>query len=150
MATVLLERIGRGLYPVDGVAEEEVRQLPAHVELRADVVQPTRRSLPQLRLYWAVLQLVAERMNNAGRAPIDKRTLHQWVKLKCGYVDDIVLRTGEIVEVPGSVALDRMDQDEFNRFFEKAMAAITAALTQVGRAELAAQAEALLDRGELE
>ena len=146
---VLLERIGRGLYPVDGVAEEELSSLPAHVELRADVVQPTRRSLPQLRLYWAVLQLVADRMNNEGGRPIDKRTLHQWVKLKCGYVDDIVLRTGEIIEVPGSVALDRMDQDEFNRFFEKSVAAVCAALTQDGREDLVAQAEALLDQGEL-
>lgn len=145
---VLVERIGRGLYPVDGLAEEDVYRLPDHVELRADVVQPRQRSLPQLRLYWAILQLVADQMSDDGRnRPVDKDALHQWVKLRCGLIDDVVLRSGEIIEVPRSVALEKMEEAEFNSFFDRAMSAICAGLSKLGRDDLVAEAEAMLDRG---
>lgn len=142
---VLLERIGRGLYPVDGVAEDEVYRLPAHEELRADLRRPTNRSLRQLRLYWAVLQLVGEGMS----PPLAKEPLHQWVKLKCGELVGVPdRRTGEVTEVPGSIALDGMDEADFNAFFDNAITVICEGLTGLGRDELLAQARGMLDRGE--
>jgi hypothetical protein len=144
MISLLVERIGRGLYPVDGVAEEEVYHLPAHVELRAHVVQPQARSIKALRLYWAVLQFVGERMAR----PTPKEALHQFVKLRANIIIDVVMLNGEIIEVPDSIALDRMEDDRFKKFFDQALIVICRDLTELAPQELLAQAHQLLDRQE--
>jgi hypothetical protein len=141
MVQLVVKRVGRGLYPADGLAETEVYTLPANIDLRAEVANP-RRSVPQLRLYWAILQLVAENMDK----PTNRNILHQWVKLRCGVVDDLVLRSGEIIELPGSIAIDQMDETAFNSFFDQALTHITAGLTNLAREDLIAEAERMLDR----
>lgn len=115
MATALiLKRYGPALYAADGLAEADLRELPANVELKATLTRP--RSLPQHRLYFAMLQKVCDNLER----PVSRETLHEWIKLRCGVVELVPLKSGEVEEVAGSVAFDQMDQIAFNAFFERA------------------------------
>lgn len=103
-----------------------------------------RRSVASLRLYWAMLKLVCDNLDQ----PLRPDTLHAWIKLKLGYVEQIKLRTGEIIEVPGSVAFDKMDAATFRGFFDAAKALITdQIIPQLDSAKLEKEAHAMLGMG---
>jgi hypothetical protein len=112
--TLLLKRFGPALYAADGLAEADVRSLPTDKPLKA--VLTRSRSRPQLRLYFAMLQLVVENLEQ----PISRDVLHEWVKIRCGIVEPVKLKSGAVEMVPGSVAFEAMDQTQFNAFFEHA------------------------------
>lgn len=112
---ILMQRRGGFLMPCSPMDAEMVEAFPSGKPLRVRITQP--RSLPQHRLYWSMLQKVCENLEQ----PITTETLHQWIKLRCGVIEPIILRTGEIQEVPGSIAFDQMDQVSFNAFFQRAV-----------------------------
>lgn len=112
---ILVQRRGEFLVPCGPTDGERLRDLPAGKALRIEVRQP-RRSNPQLRLYWAMLGLVVENLQE----PIPVETLHAWIKLRLGYTSEIKLRSGEVVEVPGSIAFDKMDHAAFTAFMQQA------------------------------
>lgn len=97
--------------PIDG---ERLDAFPTGKKLRVAVTQP--RSVPQLRLYWSMLHLVADNMSTE----ITSEALHEWIKMRCGVSVAIPLRNGQTDHVPGSIAFDKMDQDQFGRFFDRA------------------------------
>jgi hypothetical protein len=83
--------------------------------LRARFAQD--RSKPHLRLYWAIMHMVAK--NN------EKWTTAEnvdWaVKTGLGYIESIAMLNGGVQIRPKSIALNEMDQAEFNVFFTNAM-----------------------------
>lgn len=93
---------------------EMIRQFPAGERIRVDL--RTGRIPDRLRFYWAFLKKIIEATNCA---PHDK-ALHQMVKLRTGYTDDIIMG-GYIVKVPASIAFENMDESTFGKFLEDAV-----------------------------
>ncbi len=114
-APILVQRRGEFLVPHAPADGERIRELPLGKPLRIEVRQ-ARRSNPQLRLYWSMLGLVAENLDQ----PVMPDALHQWLKMRLGHVSEIKLRSGEIVQVPASVAFDKMDHATFTGYFQAA------------------------------
>lgn len=84
-----------------------------------DLVKRSKRSLPQLRLYWSMLNRVVKA---TGKWPTAEH-LHEAVKLTLGYCREVAnLRTGEVTLVADSAAFDAMDPDQFRVFFDDAAA----------------------------
>ncbi len=114
-APILVQRRGEFLIPHAPTDGERIRELPLGKPLKVVVSQP-RRSNPQLRLYWSMLGLVAENLDQ----PVTPDALHQWLKMRLGHVSEITLRSGEIVQVPASVAFDKMEHAAFTAYFQAA------------------------------
>ena len=97
--------------PHSELDEEAIRALPTEFE----IVPKLKRSSPQLRLYWALMQTMTENLDQ----PISKETLSQWFKMRCGLTEEIKLRNGDILTFPSSVAFSNLPQDQFNEYFRK-------------------------------
>jgi hypothetical protein len=83
-----------------------------------EIVPVSQRSNKQLRTYWKALGLVVKA---TGRWPSAEK-LHRDIKMTLGYREQAVnMVTGEITLVPDSVALDKMEHEEFCNFMNKAM-----------------------------
>ncbi len=99
-------------------ADDEARALMAKMKKNGDVLVTTwrPRSLPQMRLYWSVLEYVAQatEWENAER-------LHVALKVKLGKYDLCQLANGKMVPVVHSAAFDEMPQAEFQDYFDKAL-----------------------------
>ena len=136
---IFMVRRGTFLMPESPIDGDLIEQYPAMKRLRVSLTQP--RSVPHLRLYFAVLKLVAANMETT----VTPEALHEWVKVKCGVSVMIPLRSGAVDVVPGSIAFDKMDQDQFNRFFDSAMGLIVEHLIPgLSRRALEAEARAML------
>lgn len=111
----MVEKAARGLRPLTAYDAEVVFSDP--VGTTYDLVKRSRRSNPQLRLYWVMLDRVVKA---TGKWP-NSAKLSRDIKLTLGYVEPAVnLRTGEMSLSPDSIALDAMEPDEFKVFFDKA------------------------------
>ncbi|KQY78613.1 hypothetical protein ASD52_01835 [Ensifer sp. Root142] len=83
-----------------------------------ELVPVSQRSNKQLRTYWKALGLVVK-VTGKWASP---ENLHRDIKMTLGYREQTInLRTGEITLVPDSIALDKMDHDEFCAFMNQAM-----------------------------
>lgn len=109
---ILMERRMNGLAPVSLLDSQSLERFPFGKALECRIKRG--RSNPQLRLYWGLLRKVADNLDQ----DVTEDDLHEWLKLKLGYVRPVRQRNGEIVEVAASIALDRMPQDQFNRYFD--------------------------------
>lgn len=111
---ILMMRRGSFLVPCAPLDGNRLEQFPANKALNVRITQP--RSSPQNRLYWSMLNLVCDNLDQ----PIEPEALHEWVKVRCGVTATIPLRNGKWDIVPGSIAFENMPQDEFQRFFDRA------------------------------
>jgi hypothetical protein len=122
--------------PIDG---ELIEAFPAGKPLRLSITQP--RSIPQMRLYWSMLRLVADNLDST----VTTEALHNWIKMRCGVSAAIPLRNGETDYVPGSIAFDKMDQDQFQAFMDRALDLIVGHLIPgLAKPTLEAEARAML------
>lgn len=135
---LLMLRRGDMLVPVAPLDSDRVRELPAGKPLKIVATQP--RSVPQHRLYWAMLQLVHDNLDNA--PPIE--VLHEVVKVRLGYTITVPTKSGPVT-IPGSIAFDAMDQAEFRGFLEafKTMVA-KEIIPGIGKASFEREAKAIL------
>lgn len=91
---------------LDGIAENEL----VRVEIREF------RNIPRHRAYWAMLhEMVA-----GTECALSPERLHEVIKLETGVVDLIRLPNGMTVAIPGSIAFDKMSEEEFVAFFKAA------------------------------
>lgn len=111
---ILMVRRGSFLAPLAPADSAALEKLPAGKRLKVKVTQP--RSLLQHRLYFTMLDLVADNLDQ----DVTGDHLHEWMKLKVGCCKPVKQRNGEIVWVPGSIAFEKMGQPEFQAFFDKA------------------------------
>lgn len=109
---ILMFRRGTFLMPVSPADCAYVQDYPAGKQLRVRITQP--RNVKANRLYWAMLQLVRDNLDN----PPSIESLHAAVKMRLGYTVPIKTRLG-IIEVPGSIAFDKMDEATFRDFLER-------------------------------
>lgn len=79
------------------------------------------RNVARHRLYWAILHEVIEATDCA----LSPERLHELVKLKTGLVEIVSLPDGTVYALPGSISFDRISEDEFVAFLEKAVEFLT-------------------------
>lgn len=115
-APLVLRRTERGLEPRSRLAADILSQYAIGGDVEITIRK--RRSHPQLRRYWVMLQQVVE----ATGAYPTAETLHEALKLDLGYVTPMKLFDGTLVYVPNSTAMSQMDAAQFSRFFERAAA----------------------------
>lgn len=113
---LVLRRTERGLEPRSQLARDALAQYAVHSDVEITIKK--RRSLPQLRLYWAMLQNVVA----ATDAWATAEHLHDALKLDLGYTTPVKTMDGKLVMIPDSVALAKMDSAQFQRFFDAAAA----------------------------
>lgn len=109
--------VGICLHPADNDALNKMAMLPKDEDIEIRVVR--ERSLPQLRLFWQVLDHVA---NNSKYESAEK--LLAALKVRLGRYDIVQLFDGRRVVAPQSIAFARMEQGEFQRFMDEALKVI--------------------------
>lgn len=102
-----------GLNPFGEEAEKLFRTLKVGDVVNLEIRRP--RNPLQHRLYWQLCRTVA--MNHETLQ--NEEQVHQVIKLLSGHCD-IVKVNDKLVQVPRSIAFDRMDQAEFDAFFSRA------------------------------
>ncbi len=112
---LVLRRTERGLEARSRLAADALAQYALHSDVEVTVKK--RRSLPQLRMFWAMLQNVVEA---TGAYPTAEHLLDA-MKVEMGYTTPMRLLSGEVVFVPDSIALGRMDSAQFRGFFDRAV-----------------------------
>ncbi len=138
MATTALATMRFGaLRPADAQAEEAFRSIPNGETVRIEVTRPSRRSLQHHRLFFALLNIVAEQLDWTADQCLT------WTKLAVGHFDSVLDRAGNAYYIPKSISFGRMTQDEFRVFFDRAVTAILDRLLPPGtpRADLVAEIE---------
>ena len=113
---LILRRTERGLEPRSALARDLLAQYAVHSDV--EVAVRKRRSLPQLRLYWAMLNTVIEA---TGSWPTAEH-LHDALKLDLGYVTLVKTMDGRQMMIPDSAAMSKMDSAQFQKFFDAAAA----------------------------
>lgn len=109
-------RTEKGLRPLRSWDAEALSADPLGTEY--DLVKISRRRPKQHRTYWRALGLVVKATD---RWPTSEH-LHDELKLACGFYRKAAnLSTGEIMLIPESTAFDKMDQDQWQVFMDKAM-----------------------------
>lgn len=134
-----MERRGAGLAPKSLIDATALERFPWNKALRVRVVRD--RSNPQLRLYWSLLTKVADNLDQ----DVSPEDLHEWLKMKLGYTKPIRLKSGEVAEVAASVALDKMEQAEFNTYFNASTdLLVQQVIPGLNRESLVKEAQAML------
>lgn len=82
------------------------------------------RSLEQHKLYWSILHKIVKATNKWPSAD----HCHRELKFALGYYQTIASQWGGIYYYPDSTALKKMDQKEFNNYFERAMEKLSSTL----------------------
>lgn len=113
---LILRRTERGLEPRSRLARDLLDKYAVHSDVEVSIRK--RRSLPQLRMYWAMLNNVVE----ATGAWPDAEHLHDALKLDLGYVTPIKGMDGKLAMIPDSAAMSKMDSAQFKTFFDAAAA----------------------------
>jgi len=109
-------RTEKGLRPARAWDAEALSNDPLNTEY--ELVKVTRRKPKQHRTYWRALGLVVKATN---RWP-DAVHLHDELKLAAGfYRKAINMANGDLMLIPDSTAFDKMDQDQWQAYMNKAM-----------------------------
>jgi hypothetical protein len=122
--SLIVRKTKRGLAPVSAFDEERLHGMALNTE--CEVKPLTKRSNSQLRLYWSVLSRVVAA---TGIAPTAAH-LSDLLKVHLGYCSTVYLLDKRKMLWPDSIALEKMGlfrsggmpPDEFNEFFQAAMA----------------------------
>ena len=89
-----------------------------------DLLPISNRSPEHHKLYWSVL---GKAVKATGKWPSADH-LHRELKMACGYFKTVVSEFGGIYYVPDSIGMKKMDQKEFNTYFEHAMSKLAEAV----------------------
>lgn len=73
-----------------------------------------RRSLPQLAAYWIGLKRIVD----ATEAYPTRNHMHEALKVDAGFVEERMTPRGARYKAADSIAMEEMDQDQFNTFLE--------------------------------
>lgn len=121
---VAIARISRGqLSPVSAWDAELLAELPDGSEF--DLVPRSKRSGAHNSLYWVQLGRIVK----ATGAWPNAQKMHDWIKLRLGYVSPIFGPKGDVVGMTiDSTAFEKMKQADFNAYHEAAIQLIAAEL----------------------
>ena len=106
----------RGILPLDAEDALSIKDLDPKSILAIKVVKA--RSTPQLRMYWGLIRLVFE--NQTEFQTVDDLSNH--IKCEIGHCDSFVMEKYEyVIKIPLSISFGKSEQDEFNRFVDRAI-----------------------------
>lgn len=111
---IWMERRGNGLVPCMQLDADEIAKFPFGEKIKVKL--HTGRVPKRLRFYRSFLSKVVAATECAPNAD----ALHEAVKLNCGYVTPVLIK-GYQVNVPRSVAFDKMTEVEFGEFLKAAL-----------------------------
>lgn len=116
---IIMRRHGSHLEPVDPAEADALLKYPEEKDLWVQIRR--KRSLAHHNLYWARLdQVIAS--GATGNRYHSAADLDKALKYEMGYLRAIKsVNGGDTFYDTDSIAFDRMDQTEFNSFFDKAM-----------------------------
>jgi hypothetical protein len=117
MAEIYLKRTLAGFVADDEAAAHSMRRIPVGTTVRCEIVKP--RSLAQLRMYWAMCNLVA-----SNHAELQTREqVDQALRLLTGHVD-LVKVGDQVLKLPRSIAFAKLSQDEWAEYLSRAKDAV--------------------------
>lgn len=102
----LVPELDMDLRALDGIAQGQ----KVKVEIKEF------RNIGRHRAYWSMLHHVIEATDCA----LSPERLHDLVKLETGLIELVALPNGMKVALPGSIAFDKISEDEFVAFFRRA------------------------------
>lgn len=126
---------GRGLWAHTEQAQELLARLKDNREVMVEV--RAARHPKHHRLFFKMLQMVIE----AGSWDYDIDALLDWVKFRVGHVNRVEVN-GKIYVTPKSIAFESMDQQAFQKFYERAVHRIC---SELAGPELAAEIAQMAD-----
>jgi hypothetical protein len=109
-----LVRDGDRLFGEMEMDREMIREFPVGQRIQCDL--RTGRVPSRLRFYFKFLREVVK----ATECAPHPKALHQMVKLRTGYTDDVII-SGYIVKVPSSISFESMDEPTFEGFLNNAI-----------------------------
>lgn len=118
MAKGVFKKDLRALRPADPQAEEIMRNLKMGAEVMVEVRQS--RNLGMHKLYWALVNLVAENMDGDFKPEV----VSDVIKVRAGHVTVVRTAKGEVF-IPKSISFAKCDQAEFKAFFDRAIQVVT-------------------------
>lgn len=118
----MVEKTVQGLRPLTPLDAEAIDR--HKIGQAFDLVPRTRRSPPQLRLYWAVL----DRVVDATGAWPGSAYLHDVLMKDLGFTLNVLTLSGEYEMVRDSLALDAMNNEEANIYVTSAFARLAEVL----------------------
>lgn len=110
---ILMRRVLDKLVPASSMDADRLREFPSGRAVRVRVTLP--RNVGRLRLYFALLRVVHQNMDN----PPPEAKLHEAIKVRLGYSQTIRFKDGSESIVPDSVAFDKMSETDFAEFLER-------------------------------
>ncbi len=134
MARLHLRKTLSGFQPADEASQEAWAKYKLGDVYRAEVVKP--RSYKHHKLCFALLTLTyqnQERYTNF-------ETFRKAVALASGHVETLPTLDGEVIELPGSLSYEALDEIEFTKVFG-AMMTVCAKLLGVVSSDLAAEVD---------
>lgn len=114
-APLFMRVVGNTLSPTSSMDADMLAELPKGVDLEIQV-KHRKRSLPQLRAYWAGLHEFVK----ATEAFPSAEYAHDAIKLHLGFVKRLARIDGGVSLIPDSAAFDAMDNLEFKSFLDRA------------------------------
>jgi hypothetical protein len=104
------------LRPIDERSFEELRKIKDGRTFICEIKRP--RNLKHHRKYWALINLISDNLDG-----VTPEALSNAVKMMIGHV--VTVQFGDKnISYPDSISFDKMNQDQFNDFYEQAVKAI--------------------------
>lgn len=118
MATTLILRVDLGkLVPASAHDQECLVDLGFGKEYAAKLTSAKPRSVQQNKFYWALLGKVVENQRHYRRS----EQLHIWIKVRLGYVEEMVFHDNRTATKVSSTAFDKMDNHDFRQYMDAAI-----------------------------
>lgn len=112
----LVKRKLKGLFPVESVGEEFIDGLSKEDLIWVEVSKP--RNAGHHRKFFAMLKVIREATDYWPSEEV--QLIH--LKLAIGHVDFTTLPDGQTIVLPKSISFAKMDQTQFETFYDKALA----------------------------
>ena len=115
MARFLAQKHLGSLRPTDSSGEDALRKIGNGEVVSIEVKRP--RNVRHHRMFWALMTIVHENMDEARYPTVED--LVSAIKIAAGLRTRIVLPSGDVGFIPGSIAFHKMSQDEFSAFYDR-------------------------------
>tara|TARA_R110001592_G_scaffold236760_3_gene495361 strand:- start:287 stop:691 length:405 start_codon:yes stop_codon:yes gene_type:complete len=93
-------------------------------EQEFDLVLRSKRSENHHKLYWSIL---GKACSSTGKWPTSEH-LHRELKMACGYYQTVASEFGGVYYFPDTISMEKMNQQDFNNFFESTMEKLSQAI----------------------
>ena len=111
MADLYLRKTATGFEPVDGASRDIWAKFKVGQVYRAKVVKP--RSYQHHKLCMALLNLTFQNQERYA----DFEQFRRAVAVEAGHCDTLITLHGEVIQIPGSLSYEALDEVEFTKVF---------------------------------